>query len=76
MNYLTLKEIYTFQTTCAVIASYSAQVYCLYNISLYSVSPSAMSWLLCITPVLIEKCLRSHQLSLLYGRAGRVNTCL
>lgn len=45
-------------------------------ISPCSDSPSAMSRLLCITPVLFEKCLLSHQLSLLYGGAGRENTCL
>lgn len=50
---------------------YSAQVHCSYNISLYSVSPSAMSRLLCITPVLFDKRLLPHQLSLLYRGAGR-----
>ena len=68
--------MFFFSDDCAVIASYSAQVYCLYN-TLYSFSPSAMSQLLCIIPVLFEKHLLSHQLSLLlYGGAGRENTCL
>lgn len=75
LNYLTLRNVH-FSDDCALIASYSAQVDCLYNMSLYSVSPSAMSRLLCITPVSFEKCLLSHQLSLLYGGAGRENTCL
>lgn len=54
LNYLTLRNVH-FSDDCALIASYSAQVYCLYNISPYSVSPSAMSRLLCITPVSFEK---------------------
>lgn len=45
-SYLTLRNTH-FSDDCALIASYSAQVYCWYNnISLYSVSPSAMSRLL------------------------------
>lgn len=75
LNYLTLRNMH-FSDDCAMIASYSSQVYCLFKIPLYSVSPSAMSWFLCITPISFEKHLLSHQLSLLYGGAERENTCL
>lgn len=75
MNYLTLRNIHLWDD-CGLIAFYLAQVYCLYNISLYIVSPSAMSQFLCITLVSFENCLLSYQLSLLYGRAERENTCL
>jgi len=67
---LTLRNVH-FSDDCALIASNSAQVYRLYNISLYSVSPSAMSWRFCIAPVLFDKGLISHQLSLLYRGAAR-----
>lgn len=52
LNNLTLRNVH-FSDDCALIASYSAQVYCLYNISLYRVSPSTMSRLLCVTHVFI-----------------------
>lgn len=68
LNRLTLRNVH-FSDECALIASNSAQVDHFYNISQCSVSPSAMSWLLCITPVLFDKGLLSQQLSLLYREA-------